>query len=70
MAYSYNIDRLKSDLALRGWLGTDLARAAGVSHTSVHRALGAGTVSPRMMARLARALGYTVRRYVVVGKAA
>lgn len=70
MPYTYNIDRLKADLALRGWIGTDLARAAGVSHTSVHRALGAGRVSPRMMARLAKALGYTVRRYVQVRRAA
>lgn len=70
MPYTYDIDRLKTDLAARGWVGTDLARAAGVSHTSVHRALGAGTVSPRMMDRLARALGYSIRRYLITRRAA
>jgi len=70
MPLTYDTERLRQDLALREWFGSDLARAAGVSDMTVTRALRGGPVSARMMGRLARALGFTIRRYLVTRRAA
>lgn len=61
----YDIDKLREDMALRGWLSRDLARAAGVSDTSVSRFLNGERPSPRMAAKFAHALGTTIRRYLL-----
>lgn len=57
-------------MAERGWLATDLARAAGVSNMSVSRVLSGEGHSARMVEKLARALGRTARRYLLRGEAA
>lgn len=63
-AVRYDLGKLREDMALRGWLARDLARAAGVSDTSVHRFLTGKTQTARLAARLAQAIGHPVRRYI------
>lgn len=52
-----------ADMALKGWAATDLARAAQVSDMSVTRFMRGDTQTARMADKLARALGYSPRRY-------
>ena len=59
----FNVERLVADMTLRGWNSSDLARAAGVSAMSVSRFLNGEARSAKMADRLARALGYSIRRY-------
>lgn len=61
----YRVGLVREDMAKRGWLATDLARAAEVSDMTVHRFFKDGQVTARTVKKLADALGYTVRRYVV-----
>ena len=61
----YDVERLLEDMAIRGWLATDLARAADVSDMTVHRFLRQETQTAKTAAKLAKALGYSVRRYLV-----
>lgn len=58
-------------MALRGWNNEALARAAGVSGMTVTRFLRGEAQTAKTAEKIARALGYTVRRYFVgVGAAA
>jgi plasmid maintenance system antidote protein VapI len=66
----YDVTKMVSDMALKGWMPTDLARGAGVSDMSVSRFLRGETQTERMAERLARALGYGPRRYLRGVKAA
>lgn len=59
----YDTSRLAADMALRGWLNTDLARAAGISVMTITRFFQ-GVQTARSADKIARALGYTVRRYL------
>jgi transcriptional regulator with XRE-family HTH domain len=59
----YSAERLVADMALRGWNNTDLARAASVSSMTVTRFLRGEAQTAKTAERLARALGYTARRY-------
>jgi hypothetical protein len=61
----FDVAKLAQDIATRGWLAPDLARAAGVSAWTVHRALNGSRMNPRTWDRLARAMGYSVKRYLV-----
>lgn len=61
----YDTAKMVSDMALKGWMPTDLARVAGVSDMSVSRFLKGETQTERMAERLARALGYGPRRYLL-----
>jgi hypothetical protein len=67
-AHRFDVDKLAHDMASRGWLAPDLARAAGVAAWTVHRALNGQRMNPRTWDRLARAMGYTVRRYLLASK--
>jgi plasmid maintenance system antidote protein VapI len=62
---AYDVEKLRWDLAERGWLPTDLARAAEVSDMTVSRFLSGQRQTARTAAKLAKALGKTVRRYLV-----
>lgn len=64
--FRYNIDRLRTDMALRGWGPVDLAHRAHVSDETVYRFLKRQTQTSRTAHRLSRALGYSVRRYLEV----
>jgi hypothetical protein len=54
-----------ADMALKGWLPTDLARAANVSDMTVGRFLKEETQTERAAEKLSRALGYSPRRYLL-----
>lgn len=62
----YDVERLRADIVLKGWLPMDLARHAQVSHMTVSRFLSGERQTPRMAKKLAEALGYSIDRYVVV----
>ena len=62
---TYNVHRLVDDMALKGWMNTDLARAADVSSMTVTRFLRGEAQTARTAERFARALGYSVRRYLI-----
>ena len=64
-ALSYDIERMKVDLAEKGWLQTDLARVARVSDMTITRFFRGEQQTARTAKKLAEALGYTVRRYLI-----
>jgi len=64
-APSYNVALLKTDIAAKGWLPTDLARRAKVSDMTVSRFLTGERRTARTAKKLATALGYSVRRYLI-----
>lgn len=66
---TYDIGRLKADMAAKGWIAQDLARAANVSHMTVSRFLRGERQTARAAQKLALALGYQVKRYLVVPQA-
>ena len=61
---TYDVDKVREDMALRGWLGKDLARAAGVSEMTVSTFLREKQQTAKTAAKLAGALGYSIRRYL------
>ena len=61
---TYHTKRMQRDLALKGWLLVDLARAANVHPSSVSMFLRGLSQAPRMAHKLATALGYPVARYM------
>lgn len=61
----YNVALLKEDMALRGWLPTHLARAAGVSEMTVSRFLSGKVQTAPTLKKFAEALGRAPRRYIV-----
>ena len=62
---SYDIGRMQDDMAELGWLPVDLARHAQVSHMTVSRFLRGERQTARTAKKLAGALGYSVRRYLI-----
>lgn len=64
-AIRFDVQRMREDMAERGWLPTDLARAAGMSDMTVSRTLNGSRSNPRTIERFARALGKTPRRYLI-----
>lgn len=61
----FNVDLLREDMAVKGWLNADLASAAGVSDMTVTRFLRGDHRTNRTAAKLSTALGYSVRRYLL-----
>jgi transcriptional regulator with XRE-family HTH domain len=61
----YDAAKLAGDMAARGWINKDLARAAGVSEMAVSRFLRGERQTARTLAKLAKALGYSPRRYLI-----
>lgn len=66
----YNVAALCDDMATKGWLPIDLARAAGVSHMTVSRFLSGERRTARMAKKLATALGRSVRHYLISSREA
>lgn len=50
---------------MRGWLPKDLARKAEVADMTVYRFLSGDTQTARTAKKLADALGYSVKRYLI-----
>lgn len=65
----WDIAKLTDDIAGRGWQPTDLADAAGVARSTVTRFLNGDFQTARTAKKLAEALGYSVRRYLISSKA-
>jgi transcriptional regulator with XRE-family HTH domain len=64
----YDVQRMQDDMALRGWMATHLARVAGLSHPTVGLFLRGERQTAKTAHKLAQALGYTVRRYLIPTK--
>ena len=62
---AYDVDRIREDMALRGWMKRDLARVAGVSPMTVSNFISGHAQTAKTAHKLALALGYTVRRYLI-----
>jgi transcriptional regulator with XRE-family HTH domain len=60
----FDVKRMATDMAERGWMATDLAREAGVSDMTVSRFLRRKQQTAKTAKKLAEALGHTVRRYL------
>ena len=61
----FDAQRMAEDMALKGWNKLDLANAAGVSDMTVIRFLRGESQTAPTAKKLARALGYSVRRYLI-----
>ena len=62
---SYNVGLLKNDMAAKGWIPTDLAKRARVSDMTVSRFLSGERRTARTAKKIATALGYSIRRYLI-----
>lgn len=62
---TFDTNRIALDMAARGWEQKDLAASALVSQMTVSRFLREERQTVKTAARLARALGHSVRRYLV-----
>lgn len=61
----FNVGLIQDDMAAKGWLQSDLASTAGVSDMTVTRFLRGDHRTNRTAKKLATALGYSVRRYLL-----
>ena len=61
----FDVGQLEQDMAAKGWLQADFARASGLSDMTVSRFLHGERQTNRTAKKLAGALGYSVRRYLV-----
>lgn len=61
----YDVAKMATDMAKRGWNDSALAEQAQVSKMSVGRFLKGEVQTAKMAGRLAEALGFSVARYVV-----
>lgn len=64
-ASRFDLDAISQDMLAKGWLQTDLARAAGVSDMTVTRFLRSERQTARTAKKIARALGRSVRHYLL-----
>lgn len=62
---SYNVALMRNDMVLKGWLATDLARKARLSDMTVGRFFSGERRTARTAKKLAEALGYSIRRYLI-----
>ena len=61
----FDVAKMREDMAARGWANVDLASAAGISDMTVIRFFRGDHQTNRTAAKIAKALGYSVRRYLV-----
>lgn len=66
MSNRFNADLVRHDATLKGWSPSRLATKARVSPNTVSRFMNGETVKPETIAKLAKALGTTVERYLLV----
>ena len=62
---TYDTAKLSEDIAAKGWFFSDLAKRAGVSNMTVTRFLRGEHQTNPTAKKLSRALGYSVRRYII-----
>lgn len=63
---AFNAALVQADMIGKGWNPSQLARRAGLSHMTVHRFLKATHQTPDTAKKIARALGFSIGRYLVV----
>lgn len=70
-AFTYDIDRMRRDMAAKGWQPVDLARKCKppVAPSTVMRFFNGEHQTARMAKRLSRALGKTADHYLVAAQA-
>lgn len=61
----YNLPLIRQDMAAKGWMNTDLAKAAGVSDMTITRFFSGERQTPRTVKKIGKALGRGVRRYLL-----
>ena len=64
-AVTWDVQRLVEDVCEQGLSTVALARKAGLSYMTVNRFLKGRTRTPRTVSKLAKALGYTSKRYLI-----
>lgn len=69
-AVTYDVALIAEDMAAKGFLQTDLAKRAGLSPMVVSRFLRCERQNARAAKKIARALGASVRRYIVSARVA
>jgi plasmid maintenance system antidote protein VapI len=65
----FNHQLMAEDMAARGWTPAEFARRAGVADMTVYRFLDGASQTNPTAKKLARALGRSVRRYLVAQQA-
>lgn len=65
VAARFNVQLMLEDMTLKGWTKLDLSRRAKVADMSVIRFLRGEQQTARMAKKLATALGYSMKRYLV-----
>ena len=65
MPIRFDSQRMAEDIALKGWTKLDLARRADVADMTVIRFLRGERQTARTAKKLAGALGFSVRRYLI-----
>ena len=61
---------MAEDTALKGWTPAELARRAGVADMTAYRFLDGTSQTPPTAKKLARALGHSLRRYLISSRRA
>ena len=65
MKPTYNLPLIREDMALKGWLQNDVAKAAGLTENTISQFLRGYNTSPRTAKKIARALRHSLRRYLI-----
>lgn len=66
----FNAQLMAEDLALKGWSKLELAQKAGVADMTVIRFLRGEHQTGKTAKKLARALGFSPRRYLISSREA
>lgn len=61
----FDAQLMAEDMAIKGWSKLDLAKAAGVADMTVIRFLRSERQTAKSARKLAKALGFSVRRYLI-----
>lgn len=64
-AFTFDVDLMQRDMAERGWQSTDMAHRADCAVSTVTRFLRGEYQTPRTAKKLSKALGRSVRRYLI-----
>jgi transcriptional regulator with XRE-family HTH domain len=61
----YDVTQMQRDMVGKGWQSSDLARRAGVSKSTVSRFFDGSFQTPPTAKKIAKALGFPLRRYLI-----
>lgn len=65
MTIRFDGGKVAVDMALKGWEVPDLAARAGVSIRTIYRFIGNEKQTPKTAKKIAAALGFSIRRYLI-----